>query len=448
MHQKERTVDQNIRLCYFLQIHYEGDPASALVSFTHPHEATAAMNCSDAVLGNRFIKMFYHHEKGNVKERLGGSGGSPNEKVIMDGKTITKTIVNNASEAPPTTVAPIETPEETAAKEVKKAAEIAAIKKNQEVMETKIKMKKQADVKKAEVLKKSDEIRKSKQDLLDKLIDEQKKILKKMEDKKATITPEEKKQLMALIKSIQSSIAKAKEDLKQIISQQNTRKSFSDLQKELLDAELELFNAQQDGAENIEEIQKRVNILKLEAVQKGFSPTSRHPRGRGATPSFRGFRGYPRVSPRGSRGGFRGGRGLRRGRANYMQQGRTSLDRRPTSINIAEVEEDEKEKIIEHMAKFGEVAETIDDEDNGCLVIQYKSRREAELAILKAKQFNNKELKLTWQLSVSGETADAEHEESEHSGLDDHSEFASLDDYTPLDPTYLPPGLEEDENKV
>ena len=123
----------------------------------------------------------------------------------------------------------------------------------------------------------------------------------------------------------------------------------------------------------------------------------------------------------------------------------TSLDRRPTTILIAEVEEDEKENLLEYMGKFGEVTETVEDEDNKAIIVQYKSRREAEIAMLKATKFNNRDLKLTWHSSSSGDNVDQEHEESEHSGLDEHTDV--LDDY---DVTYnhLPPGLEEEENKV
>ena len=46
------------------------------------------------------------------------------------------------------------------------------------------------------------------------------------------------------------------------------------VQKELLDAELELFNAQQSGTEAAD-IQKRVNQLKVEAARLGVLPTSR-----------------------------------------------------------------------------------------------------------------------------------------------------------------------------
>ena len=51
--------------------------------------------------------------------------------------------------------------------------------------------------------------------------------------------------------------------------------SFSlQVQKDLLDAELELFQAQQEGSETAD-IQKRVNKLKVEAARIGVLPTSK-----------------------------------------------------------------------------------------------------------------------------------------------------------------------------
>ena len=63
----------------------------------------------------------------------------------------------------------------TAVKESKKALQIAAIKRNQEVLELKAKIQKDAVSKKSEAIKMTDGLRKSKQELLEKLIEEQKK---------------------------------------------------------------------------------------------------------------------------------------------------------------------------------------------------------------------------------------------------------------------------------
>ena len=454
-----RNETTYIFLYLHFQIHYQGDHSAALVSYAQSQEASAAMNSSEAVFGNRFIKMFFNNpdHRGSVKDRL---GESTNERVTSDGKTITKTIINkeaitaSAKESTTEVATSSEALEEAnAIKENKKAAAIAAIKKNQEVLEMKAKLRKEADVKKVEAVKKTEELRKSKQLLLEKLIDEQKKLILKMEEKKGCLKAEEKTAMMTLLKSLTSSIEKTKEDIKALISQQSmpfSRKNISDIQKELLDAELELFNAQQDGNEDVEEIQKKVNRLKVEAAQKGLLPTSRLPRGgRGGFVALRGMhRGYHHrgspFSPRGrGRGGFRG-RGGRGGSTFYSSPAQTSIDRRPTTILVSEIDLELKDAIVAHLTKFGEISESIEDEDSKTLLVQFKTRREAETAMLKAKVMGEAELSLSWHSTSIGESSDIEQEEAEQSGLEEQSDL--LDDYTPLDPTYLPPGLEEDDN--
>ena len=380
----------------------------------------------------------------------------------MEGATITKTIINTEATALKKAVEPIMAVsnalevegESNLVRESKKAATIAAIKKNQEVLELKAKIKKEADVKKTEAIKKTEELRNSKQGLLENLIDEQKKLILKMETKKNSLKPDEKNSMMTLLKSLTASIDKTKEDIKLLISQQtsqNVRKSFLDVQKELLDAELELFNAQQDSAENVDEIQRRVNRLRVEAAQKGFLPTSRPVRGRGSPLSrgvgFRG--GFGRgmtFSPRGSRGQRGGGRGGRRG-VGYTYPGQTSLDRRPTSLLVADVSSDMKDATLAHLAKFGQILESKEDEEGKSIIVQYKTRREAEAAMTQGRHFRDQLLTLSWYSSVLSESSELEGEEAEESSRLEEQEDL-LDDYTPLDPTYLPPGLEDEGDKV
>jgi len=459
-----------------VQIHFENDPGAALVSFAQPNEATAAMNSPDAVFGNRFIKMFYNYQgQAPIRERLGaitataniGAGDSTvKERVSAEGSTLTKTIVNTeaAAAVAKETLENVEltvnlerqiSEDFVAAKESKRAATIAAIKRNQEVLELKAKLKKEADVKKTEAIKMTDELRTCKLELLEKLIEEQKKIILKMEEKKGTMSAEEKASMMSLLKSLSTSIEKTKEDIKLILSQQsnqNTRKSFVDVQKELLDAELELFNSQQDGSENSDDIQKRVNKLRVEAAQKGFLPTSRPARGgrggsRGSPGAIRGG-GYSRGAGMYSRGRIlRGGYRDRRGGSYGGQPGTTSLDRRPTTILISEVDVDIKDAVLAHMSKFGEVVDPVAvDEESKTIMIQYKTRREAETAMLKSNQFTERSLQLTWHTISLGDSTEVDLDESNNVSLEEQVDL--LDDYTPLDPAYLPAGLGEDDNKV
>ncbi|KAF4522593.1 hypothetical protein B566_EDAN012672, partial [Ephemera danica] len=102
---------------------YEGDPEAAIVTFSSHAEANAAYRSTEAVLNNRFIKVFWHNKKQegkqenvppamrmNIRDRLGHSSKVLNlvqpkvdpsqisdepivgEKVIMSGNNLTKTV--------------------------------------------------------------------------------------------------------------------------------------------------------------------------------------------------------------------------------------------------------------------------------------------------------------------------------------------------------------------
>jgi RNA-binding protein 26 len=271
---------------------------------------------------------------------------------------------------------------------------IAAIKKNQDMLEATSQLIKEADVKRMESVKKSSEIAKSKQDLLEKYIEEQKRIITLMEERKATIKPEEKSAMMGMLKMLTQKIEVAKEEVKQNITVRP--KAPSELQKDLLDAELELMQAKNDGSENVGEMQKRVNQLRFEAAKMGYPPTSRgggisRGRGRGYAPRGYAPRGmYGRGSPRGSF--FRGGRG-RGGRGFHAM---TTVDRRPSKIAVMGFEEGEKDEVVAHFQKFGEVVESMEDEASGAIVVHFKTRRFAEVAMGGGQQFGAKELQLAW----------------------------------------------------
>ena len=88
------------------------------------------------------------------------------------------------------------------------------------------------------------------------------------------------------------------------------------------------------------------------------------PRGRGRG-GFRG-RGAARggffSSPRG--GGMARGRGRGRGFSS-LSPGSNKLDRRPTSVLVTGYTQEEREELIKHFTKFGEIADTAEDEVGG-----------------------------------------------------------------------------------
>lgn len=403
-----------------IRVQFEDDPGSALVSFSNPEDAGTAYNSPDAVLSNRFIKMHFYYNR-DESHKFGGHKPNPRQEMPVE-----------ASE---------KTPEEIEAQEKRKAEEkaaaIAAVKKNQEMLEQKTRLKREQEEKQKENYKKVIELHKSKQDLLQKLINEQKNVIETIESKKGSLKPEEKASMMVVVKQLSASIEKAREDVKQMMQMVSPRKGPGELQKALLDAELELFQAQQDGSESVESIQRRVNQLRVESAKMGNLPTSHSPRG-GMRGGFRGrVRGY--FAPR-----FRGGRGRGRGARGYMGAGATTVDRRPTKIQVSGYEIDEKDVAIDHFKKFGEVSGLFEEEAENHFTVQYKTRREAEVAFKNGKYFGDKELSLSWSTNPVPDELSSEVVSNHESVVEsDATDLDHEDGYTPLDPHYLPPGLDD-----
>ena len=63
------------------QVRYDGDPESALVQFSSPAEAKAAHDCVEAVLNNRFIKVYY------LKKGPGQWGGKKGDQPPVETAT-------------------------------------------------------------------------------------------------------------------------------------------------------------------------------------------------------------------------------------------------------------------------------------------------------------------------------------------------------------------------
>lgn len=208
----------------------------------------------------------------------------------------------------------------------------------------------------------------------------------------------------------------------------------------MLDAELELMKVEQENPDQVEEVQKRVNQLRIEAAKAGKLPTSRIPFSRGSRGGgFRGRGGRGRasfVSPhyRGrGRGGPRGG--------GYV--GATTLDRRTTKIVISKFEMEEKDDLLEHLQKFGEITESTQDDSS--ITIKFKTRREAEIAFNIGKKFKEKQLLMSWFTDTPSDRGQSHHEDQEEQEEHHDQEGDHPDDYTPLDITYLPSGLDDQE---
>jgi len=412
-----------------VQVQFEGDPGSALVTFSENDEANAAFSSSEAVMNNRFIKVFWHMDKGHVKERLGQHNAN---MVLVHGDRLTKTVVNDEA-------ATVEGEGDAEKVKEDKAQAILAIQKNQEMLQTKHELLKQAEEKRKTAMIQQEGLLKSKHDLLDGLIEQQKALIVKLEKGKGSIKTEEKAKIMKLLKELSSSIDRTKEDIKTSLSVSGMKnRTKAEIQKELLDAEMELFTKQQDGGTEVQQIQQKVNNLRIEAARSGLLPTSRPPRGRG---NYRGrARGFS-PSPRGSVNLGSGFRGRGRGRGFTLSPGNTNLDRRPSRILVSGYELEEKDEIVTHFTKFGEIVDTVHDEVTPSIILKFKTRRFAEAAMATGKNFLDKSLTLSWYNQATPDRETGEATECSEEQQEDED-----DGYTPPQEDYLPPGLQEDDN--
>merc|ERR1719508_346918 len=405
-----------------VQVQFEGDPGSALVTYSSNEEANSAFSTSEAIMNNRFIKVFWHMDKSHVKDRLGQHGNANLSLLHGDLKPV------DSEEAP------AGQGEAEDAEKVKedKAQAILAIQKNQEQLQTKHELLKKAEEQRKSAMVQQEGLLKSKHDLLDGLIEQQKALIVKLEKGKGSIKPEEKAKIMKLLKELSSSIDRTKEDIKTSLNVSGLKnRTKLEIQKELLDAEMELFTQQQDGETGSQEIMQKVSNLRMEAAKSGLVPSSHPPRGRGG---FRG-RGF-RAS---TRGGYWG-----RGRGFALSPGSTNLDRRPSSILVSGFELEEKEEILNHFTKFGEIMDTVEDEVTPSIILKFKTRRIAEAAMATGKSFCDKSLVLSWSSqAVTGREAGEPHTECAEEEQEEED-----DGYTPPQEDYLPPGLQELEDNL
>lgn len=236
-----------------LQVAYNGDPEGALIQFATYEEAKKAISSTEAVLNNRFIKVYWHREgstqqlqttspkvmqplvqqpilpvvKQSVKERLGPvpsntiepaeaqSASSDLPQVLSTSTGLTKTVYNPAA---------------------LKAAQKTLLVSTSAVDNN------EAQKKKQEALKLQQDVRKRKQEILEKHIETQKMLISKLEKNKS-MKSEDKAEIMKTLEVLTKNITKLKDEVKAVSPGRCLPKSIktkTQMQKELLDTELDL----------------------------------------------------------------------------------------------------------------------------------------------------------------------------------------------------------------
>ncbi|XP_074522908.1 RNA-binding protein 26 isoform X2 [Halichoeres trimaculatus] len=413
-----------------LQVAYNSDREGALIQFASPDEAKRAMQSTEAVLNNRFIRVHWFHDDGSdsqshsqqtqpqpampsatslkqsVKDRLGPlltANSEPSQDSSVASQSSSKVSVKDRLGLPPVKpTASVEKVFSTSTGLTKTVYNPAALKAVQKSSEEALK-------KKQEALRLQQDVRKKKQEILEKHIETQKLLISKLEKNKA-MKAEDKAKIMETLGTLTKSITKLQEEIKGISSSSNllrTAKSKAQAQKELLDAELDLFKKTQAG-EDTALLKMKYTQMQIEAAKRGLlSP------GRGRGVPTRG-RGALRARGRGSRG---------RGRGVPMH---AVVDHRPRALVISGFTDADRVDLLPHFAQFGEIDDCQIDENGPTAVITYRTRAEAEQAALHGVRFNNQTLSLAWHKAVAAlSTVDADDAEPDD---DEYPEESLSDD--------------------
>uniref|UniRef100_A0A670IYV2 RNA binding motif protein 27 n=1 Tax=Podarcis muralis TaxID=64176 RepID=A0A670IYV2_PODMU len=392
-----------------IQVAFKSDPEAALIQYLTNDEARKAISSTEAVLNNRFIRVLWHREN-NEQQPLPLSQQQqqappplhhplhlqqqmlpqPPAPLTSGAYIINKAPVKHRLGMFPTSIG--HSKMVYSSSNLKTSIKPGTGNKSHDVQEV--------FKKKQEAMKLQQDMRKKKQEMLEKQIECQKMLISKLEKNKAT-KPEERADIMKTLKELTGKISQLKDELKtsSASSTASKQKSKTEAQKELLDAELD-FHKRLSSGEDTTELRKKLTQLQVEAARLGILPAGR---GKSMPSQSRG------------RGRGRGGRG--RGTVNHMV-----VDHRPKAITIGGFVEEEKDELLQHFAKFGDI-EGLQEEDSPLsVVLTFKSRSEAENAANQGLKFKDRRLQISWHKpkvpSVSTETEEEEPKEEETEASD------------------------------
>ncbi|XP_063372201.1 RNA-binding protein 26 [Cydia amplana] len=361
-----------------IQVCFEGDPEGALITFSNHTEANVAYKSTEAVLNNRFIKVFWHNPENKQENPTPAGQQKPankqqptsHNKVLINKENMKATADNKQAQAA-----------------AEKAKEAVALANGAE--------KKKEAPKPIEKSKQVMEMHKRAQALLETQLQQQVLLIQRLEG--GNVTGPQRAALMEAINSAQEGIEKLRKELvaynrtlRQMqeetvarslsrlqLAQANARKpkTREEAQKEILDAELDMFTKQQEG-QDVTDIQKKIAELRRQmALQFPAHPAMRRPHSRGGR--FNSASRFTRAPP-----AF----------VNHNQ----SVDHRPRALLISGFESDDSEALTQHFAQFGEIVSKELNPTVPELVLVYAARAHAEQAAQQGRHYNDRTLTITW----------------------------------------------------
>ncbi|CAL1271983.1 unnamed protein product [Larinioides sclopetarius] len=368
-----------------LQVGYDSDPEAALVQFMTDAEATAAYRSSEAILNNRFIKVFYHNPQKKEDEK------STSEISVNTLNRTNQTQINNSSEQNAEEIRQSDILRNnmstiyTSKGNLSRTVFIPSVKKSTPNFTstptpviTQTRRINKEPIKKQDAIQKRLELHKKKQEFLKSQIEHQKIILDKLSKCKNEKEKEFLKQtiqtLTEKIATIQNDVKKDSLELRNMLKTATTQPHLTktEAEKELLDAEMDLYNKQHTGDDTgTAELLSRVNELKKKAKALGLldnlphspliGPQSRHVNSRYSS------RNVPAFSHH-------------------------SVDHRPRKILVTG--STNKEGLTKHFMQYGNL-EKVEETSVG-LIFTFSTRQEAESAHAHGSKFGDNVLPLSW----------------------------------------------------
>ncbi|WKX99690.1 hypothetical protein Q1695_014509 [Nippostrongylus brasiliensis] len=333
-----------------MQVRFNGEADSALITYASRHDAMAAYKSPQPVLNNRFIKVFFYNPDVVAGSNSGQEGVQ--RSVLNSGVNVDKPGSETAPPpAQPPKVATIET-SKFVNKELKETRE--------KILEAKRKLK----AEKASQLSLLS-VNKRQTDLLQKLIDRQKAIVAKLKAEKDTMEATEKKKLMGVAKKLMENITAG-------------RKEIYDLSAKL-----------KALTENIAELEKVISSERTALGKKEGSDSD----GRdSASPSSPSEEGKVAVVPT---------QNLLKRKAE--DGGDIDAKRGSPTVAVRRVKAEDADELAEHMKRYGEVlsVEVVKGDDPKVL-LTFRSREDADQAVVDNALFKGVTLDVTWHRPTGG----------------------------------------------
>ncbi|XP_018111656.1 RNA-binding protein 27 isoform X1 [Xenopus laevis] len=391
-----------------IQVAFQGDPEGALIQYLTNDEARRAISSTEAVLNNRFIRVLWHrenneqqhtqpqhltpHAASTTQAPIVPAGQGHMQKVMPKAINPGSYVLNKLPAKQPSSGEENQTlpPSTSLSKMVYSSASLKTS--NKPAVGSKTVDMQDALKKKQDALKLQQDMRKKKQEMLEKQIECQKMLISRLEKNKS-MKAEERTEIMKTLKGLDEKISRVKDELK-TLSGPSKVKSKTEAQKELLDAEMD-FHKRLSSGEDTTELRKKLSQLQVEAARLGILPPSRG-----------------KTLPGQSRGRGRGHGTRGRGSLSHMV-----VDHRPKTIAVAGFYDNEKEELLQHFAKFGDVEDLKEEEFPPSVILTFRTRQEAETAANQGSKFKGQKLQVSWHKpktpSISTEIEEEETKEEE-----------------------------------